>query len=378
MKILSVITPIGYGGGENQLVLLAKEFRKIGADFKILNLVKSEEFENVLRKNEITYYTLSNIKIGFGLSQKGYLKLFFKLIPYIMLNRKIKSLIDEVDVVWAHGFPANACVFLMLKMGILSKERKMIYSHHFVKSPMKGILRLVYERILNTFDVIVGVSSRTSQSLIEVFPRLKEKIVTIPNGIDIAQFNIIDSKQELRMGLNLPLHDILGIYVARFVPFKNHIFILDVLSAIAKDDFKIVLLGDGSEFERFMLAARSARSRGLDKRIICPGFVPNNLVPLYLKASDICVFPSLAEGFGVSILEAVAAGLPTVIFKNVYIEEFGENILVANNDKEFIDFVKRLVEDAEYRTKVGEGCSKDAGKLSIENTVRRYLEIFGG
>lgn len=133
------------------------------------------------------------------------------------------------------------------------------------------------------------------------------------------------------------------------------------------------MLGEGKEFTEFITKAKSFN---VDNRIIYRGYVPYDLVPCYLKASDLCLFPSLSEGFGNSIIEAMAAGLPTIIFKNIYIEEFGSNILVANDNEEFIELTKRLVYDKNYACEIGKKCAKDAEKLSISNTVEKFLKIF--
>lgn len=373
MRVLSIITPIGYGGGENQLVLLCNELQRYSIEVVVLNLTKSEEFENILKKLGIPYLTLSNFRLGFGVSQRGYLKLFIKLIPYIILQKPIESVFGKIDLLWAHGFPANASAVLMRKFGKIRRDVKLVYTHHFVKSPMRGLVRQAYQLLLDSFDRIVGVSSMTSNSLISVFPKLKEKIITIPNGIDISKFNITSSKEELRKELNLPLYDVIGVYVARFVSLKNHIFLLEVLKQMPREDFKLLLLGEGPEFESFK---EKAIAEGLDKRILTPGFIPNEKVPLYLKASDVCFFPSKAEGFGVAIIEAMASGLPTVIFESVYIKEFGKNILVAKDKAEFIQLAKRLVEDKNFREMLGLKCKEDAERLSIENTARNYVKIF--
>ena len=114
----------------------------------------------------------------------------------------------------------------------------------------------------------------------------------------------------------------------------------------------------------------------MTNRIICPGFIPNEIVPLYLKACDFCVYPSIAEGFGVAIVEAMASGLPTVIFESVYIEEFGKNILVAKDGPEFICHVKNLVENEDYRKDLSQKCKDDTRKLSIENIAQKYVKTF--
>jgi len=76
------------------------------------------------------------------------------------------------------------------------------------------------------------------------------------------------------------------------------------------------------------------------------------------------------------VLEAMASNLPVVIFKDICIEEFGENILVANNEEEFINFAKKLVEDEVFRKELGEKLKQDALKLDIRKVVEKYLEVF--
>ncbi len=371
MRILKVITPITYGGGENQIIMMAKVFREKGFSVKVLNTIKSEEFESILNSEGIEYMTLTNYSIGFSPTLREYKVLAIKLLPYIILDGNLRKLVRDFDIVWSHGFPANWAVALMKKMRII-KNTPLIYTHHSTKSPMKKPTRTIYEKVLDTFNVIVGVSSKTANSLVEVFPKLKEKITFIPNGIDTSVFNIAKTKEELRKELNLPLDARLGIYVARFAPFKNHIFLLKVLSSIPDKNFKMVLLGDGPEFSNFK---EKAKIMGLEDRIICLGYVPNKLVPLYLKASDFCLYPSLDEGFGVAIVEAMAAGLPVVVFKSVYVPEFGNNIKVASDEAEFIEYAKRFVYDRGYASTLGKLCQEDAKKLDIRVTCEKYIDL---
>jgi glycosyltransferase involved in cell wall biosynthesis len=114
----------------------------------------------------------------------------------------------------------------------------------------------------------------------------------------------------------------------------------------------------------------------LEYKVRLLGFIPSNEIPYYLKASDIFLYPSLKEGFGMVVLEAMAAGLPVVIFRDIYIEEFEKDILVASNEEEFINYTKQLIEDEDFRKELGEKLKQDALKLDIIKAIERYLEIF--
>jgi len=176
MNILSVITPISFGGGEAQLILKTIELKKLGINVKVLNLAKSFEFEKKLESENINYYTLNNIFIGFSPTQNEYVKLLLKVFLNVFFDKKLGDFVKNNDIVVAHGFPANVFVYLLKKSGVLGKNvKKLIYTHHSVKSPMKGLTRFLYEKILDNYDVIVGVSSKTSESLKKVFPQLKKK-----------------------------------------------------------------------------------------------------------------------------------------------------------------------------------------------------------
>ena len=369
MKILSILSPVKFGGGERLLLDQAKVFREKRIEYVIVCLNRSSEFEKFLNQENVKYFNLTDIEFKQTPTKKEYLLLFFKLLPQIFKLRKLIQK-EKPDILLSNGFPA---VFLVpLSVLFLKAEPKIFYVHHFQKQKENFLTRKIYLWFLKKYKKIIAVSSATADSLKSVFPEIKEKILSIPNGIDTKRFEIRESKEELRKKLNLP-NGILGICVGRLTPFKNQKFLIKVAKEIKRDDFYILIAGDGDEYESLK---REIEKEKLENRVKLLGFIPSNKIPYYLKASDIFLYPSLKEGFSVVILEVMASGLPALIFENIYSEELGKNILVAKNEEEFINYAKKLVEDEVFRKGIGEKLKQDALKLDIRKVAEKYLEVF--
>jgi len=364
-----MLSPVKFGGGERLLLDQAKVFREKGIEYVIVCLNRSSEFEKFLREEKVRYFNLTNIEFKQTPTRKEYLFLFFNLLPQVF---KLKKLIqkEKPDILLSNGFPA---IFLVpLSVLFLKTKPKIFYVHHFQKQKENFLTRKIYLWFLRKYEKIIAVSSITAGSLKSVFPEIKEKILTIPNGIDIKRLEVKESKEELRKKLNLP-DGILGICVGRLTPFKNQKFLIKVAKEIKRDDFYILIVGDGDEYENLK---REVEKEKLENKVKLLGFISTDEIPYYLKASDIFLYPSLKEGFGIVVLEAMAVGLPVIIFKEIYIEEFGENILVANNEKEFINYSKKLIENEVFRKELGEKLKQDAIKLDINKIIDDYLKIF--
>jgi len=369
MKILSILSPVKFGGGERLLLDQTKVFKEKGIEYVIVCLNRSSEFEKFLREENVKYFNLTNIEFKQTPTRKEYLFLFFKLLSQVF---RLKKLIqkEEPDVLLSNGFPA---VFLVPLSVLFSKTKpKIFYIHHSQKQKEKFLTRKIYLWFLKKYKKIIAVSSATADSLKNVFPEIKEKILSIPNGIDTKRFEIKESKEGLRKKLNLP-DGILGICVGRLTPFKNQKFLVKVAKEIKREDFYILIVGDGDEYENLK---KEIKKEKLEDRVKLLGFFPSNEIPYYLKASDIFLYPSLKEGFGIVVLEAMVSYLPVVIFKEIYVEEFGKNILIAINEQEFINYTKKLVEDEKFRKELGEKLKQDALKLDIRKVAEKYLEIF--
>lgn len=141
-----------------------------------------------------------------------------------------------------------------------------------------------------------------------------EEVRIIKNAINIGQFTPDEAvRNKYRKELNLEGHLVIG-HVGRFVPQKNHIFLIDVLDKLrtARADAILVLVGDGPLTEQ---VRAYVEKRGLEKHVLLLGLRRD--VNRIMQAFDVFVFPSIFEGLGIAVIEAQAAGLVTICSEQV-------------------------------------------------------------
>lgn len=165
-----------------------------------------------------------------------------------------------------------------------------------------------------TFEAwrVIATSGYMANEIMTVFQTPHDKIDVIPNGIDTSRFDALDGVDlsPLRARFALPSERIV-FSVGRLVHEKGFHVLVDaapyVLNAVP--DAKFVLAGTGPAGES--LAQRAAEN-GLGPKFLLAGFVPDEVRDGLLKLSEVAVFPSLYEPFGIVALEAMAAKAPVV------------------------------------------------------------------
>ena len=203
-------------------------------------------------------------------------------------------------------------------------------------SPAQFLPGLRYQKslALKKQSIIVAISEKIANNCYKI--GLQKNIWSRPNPIDEKLFLLDpDKKDEYRKTLSpFDKRDIVIAMVAKFMPQKNQIFLLDTLKELP-ENFKLLLAGpkvtSGIHFERdaayFEKLTERIKSLGLEDRVhIHADFVDSST---YMKAADLYVMPQYSEGLGTPMLEAIACGLPVIANQNEpafceWIEE-GEN-----------------------------------------------------
>ncbi len=139
----------------------------------------------------------------------------------------------------------------------------------------------------------------------------KGEVEVIPNGVDALKYEpqtTDDKRMKLRESLGLKADDLIIITTSRLVK-KNAVDDIIVSLKFLPDNTKLLILGIGP-LERGLKALTV--DLDLESRVRFLGHIDSDQIPEYLHFSDIFIRPSIAEGFGNSFIEAMAAGLPVI------------------------------------------------------------------
>jgi glycosyltransferase involved in cell wall biosynthesis len=236
-------------------------------------------------------------------------------------------------------------------------------------------------------DRYVAISAEIRSGLIRA-GIAQDRIVSIPNGIDVNQFAPVDSavKSRLRTKLGLPPLGLLIVYTGRLAHSKGVMMLLSVWQQLAAlyPQAHLLMVGSGQGcFDNCEPEMRACIAAGdLSARVTLTGAVAN--VQEFLQASDVFAFPSDYEGFSLSILESMTAALPMVCTRVGVAAELESKhsapigLLVAPKDAAaFGEALRRLLDDEPLRRNLGQSAAQAVRcEYSLEVEVGRYLDLF--
>ncbi len=169
--------------------------------------------------------------------------------------------------------------------------------------------------LISKLDMILTVSECSKKDILDFCNVSEDRVVVTPNGVDLETYCPGDRNQALAyLQAKYPIKSTYILYVSRIEhPGKNHARLIEAfnrLKAVSGLPHQLVLAG--SEWSRAEEVYEVAGRSPYKEDIYFTGFVPgSDLAPLF-RGADLFVFPSLFEGFGIPILEAMACGIPTV------------------------------------------------------------------
>jgi glycosyltransferase involved in cell wall biosynthesis len=244
-----------------------------------------------------------------------------------------------------------------------------------------AIRRMILPDSLRKLDRVIAVSNWVKQELIEIAGVKESKIEVIPNGIDLEAFHPL-TRGEKNIGHVQPLsfRRPYILYVSRIDhPVKNHVRLIEAFSIFkerSKYPHRLVLAGSDKHGADKVKQAAIKSKHGKD--IFFTDYFPaENLPGLYADA-DIAVFPSMYEGFGMGVLEAMASGIPVACARSASLPEAAEHAALYFNPFDVEDMADRMVmltsNKELYRDYKAKGLER-AGAFSWDRCAEKTLKV---
>lgn len=349
------------GGIEKVILELNRQLQRQGHECSVLclNRCSAGKVQLPAKENfpEAKVERISFINLG-----------FYKLAPFSFGRMK------EFDIVHVHGLGFFAD-FLAIKK--IFHGKKMVLSTHggIFHTARLSLLKKIYffawcRLVLRAFDKIVAVSEQDKLLFGKIVP--KERIALIENGVEVKKFSNFQgnpAKNEL-------------LFVGRLSKNKGLKELLVAMKAVkGKRDFKLRVIGSDFDFSREQLR-KEINGLGLGSNVEVLGEVDEKELMDAFKKSGVFVSASQYEGFGISAVEAMAAGLVPVLNdipafralvangENGFIVDFG------NSERAGQEIARILGLPEKERKRLGGNARKSAARFDWGAKARAYEKVY--
>jgi len=327
-NILYVITSLGLGGAENLLVAYLKRLDSNKYNFFVCALREKPDdlLSEIAKHAEVTILGVKN-----------------KFNPSVIFQ--LRELIKKIqpDIIHTHLFQAR---FYTTIAHVFSRRTILITHKHNNVNPKKHNIFIFLEMLSILFNKkVIAISQSVKKSLMKFELVPSKKIFVLPNGIDYQKF--YESALSKQYSNNKPMT--IGT-VCRLEPQKGLSYLLLAMKSILIKfpQTRLEIVGDGSLLGELQDLSKKL---GISNSVFFFGKFAK-VIPFYNRM-DIFVLPSLYEGFGIVLLEAMAAGIPVVAtnvdgIKEVIIHGESGILVPPKNPEAIASAVINIIENPQF------------------------------
>lgn len=364
MRIVHVVNSLGCGGAENLVLDLSRSMRAAGHDVFIISLSDRVEYTRKLAD-----YRLDHVSCGFSGT-------IYDMAALTRCLLKVRGHIQafQPDIIHSHIFMAD----LISRLLVPPQARHITTLHRdepwWLQPRLLSRLKTRVEGFSarRGSDYFIAVSERAAELAKTCLGLDPARVDVVMNGIDTLAFQ---PRRKTAAGPLVITH------VARFYPEKAHHLIIETFKRLIGNGLsaELRLIGDGPL--RGELEQQVSRT-GLGQHIRFLGIRQD--VAALLQEADLFLLPSLREGLPISLLEAMATGLPCVVsdvgeMPNVIAHGSNGMVVSAGDQAALADAIGALAQDTALARRLGDAARRTVERhYSIENTARSYLDVYRG
>jgi len=228
-------------------------------------------------------------------------------------------------------------------------------------------------------DGITVPSRATARDVQRVYGVAPEKLHVIVEGASVAALPA-EARATAQARWGVDGKQVIG-YLGRLDERKNVVLLLAAFARVAADRPSAVLLLGGDGPLRDELAAQAQRL-GVAERVVFAGRVDAADKALFYRALDLFAFPSLMEGFGLAVVDALAVGVPAIVSDRGSLPEVVDDgrtgrVVPIDDPQPLADALAQLLADDELRRRLGEAAQREtAARFTWEQCARDTLDAY--
>jgi glycosyltransferase involved in cell wall biosynthesis len=368
---------------------------RIGIDARQLSQWKgggSVYVENLVRTleqidTESRYYLYSNREFALPFENLRWTKRVdssFWFVPgslWLLTAARSMAIEDRLDIFWG---PSQALPLrLPSRMGKVLTIYDLVWRLYPETMPLYTLAthRLFYKRWVRTADRVIAISASTAHDLETLLAIPSAKIQVVHLGVR-SDYRVRDpqaSAQHVARKFGVSENYIFA--VGTIQPRKNLKILVKAASTLLKNgafDSQLVIAG-ASGWKTSEIYATVQRCGLTPQEVKFLGYVPDEDLPSMYSGARLFVFPSLYEGFGLPLVEAMASGVPIVASDAPPVPEIVEDaaILVRPESAEaFAHAIGRVLADHELRQRLIERGLRRASHFRWETAAKELLQVF--
>jgi len=242
-------------------------------------------------------------------------------------------------------------------------------------------VNLITKIVCRRLNGVIVTSEFTKGQVVKKYGLDQKNVYVTYGGVTPFDSPLIkeQAKKELELEGKIAL-SFLGALSRR----KNPLGLLEIFSLVAKESREAFLLICGTEVQDTGLLNKlkeKAADLGIEDRVRFTGWIDNDQKSLIYRATDIFVFPSFLEGFGLAVVESMAQGAPAVVSDRGSLPEVVEDgvtgfVIDPDNREKFAKAIVLLVKDQKRRKKMGEKAALTvADKFSWETCGKETIKV---
>ncbi|MCL5733053.1 MAG: glycosyltransferase [Patescibacteria group bacterium] len=359
---------------------LARGLTKAG--HKVLVIAPNTKFKDEIEKDETGFeiFRLKSIPLKII---HPYFRFVYQNGLRIKLTKKIKEFDPDIIHIQNHFALGRTLLKIARKTGVpiigtnhFMPENLLQYVPEFAHDDVRKLMWSDFKKVYSKLDFVTS----PSQAAIDLLKKigLKNKMAAISNGIDLSRFKKFPPDKDLiakyKINRNIPAL----LFVGRIEVDKNIDTLLKAAAIVLRrTPIQLILVGSGKNEQEFKDLANKL---GIENKVIFTGRMDDGDLDRIYSLADVYMGTGTAELQGLSVMEAMAEGLPVIAANAVALPELvkdGYNgYLFKMNENDLADKIIKILSDKKRLKEMGENSFKAIQYHDVKNTIAKFVDLY--